>query len=723
MKYDENITTISKNLISKAKHYYPNDYKKIERAFELAKVAHEGQSRASGSPYIVHPAIVADILMDMGLDCATVCAGLLHDTVEDTSVTDEKLREEFGDEVANLVQGVTKLSNLKFSSVEEEQAENIRKMFFAMAKDIRVIIIKLADRLHNMRSLQYLSHERQLKIAKETLDVFAPIAGRLGISQIKCELEDLCLKYLDPESYEFLVENIAEKREERQEFIDKMVFELKGVLKELEVEGEVFGRTKHFYSIYRKMKTQGKTLNEIFDLTALRVIVKTVKDCYGVLGAIHAKWKPIPGRFKDYIAVPKPNLYQSLHTTVMTSMGVPFEIQIRTEDMNKIAEYGIAAHWKYKEGIKGSSQFDGKLSWIQEVLAYETDLKDSKEFLDLIKHDISIGNEVYCFTPKGDGRNLTAGATALDFAYAIHSGVGNKCVGVKINGKIAPISTVLQNGDVVEVLINQNSKGPSQDWLKIVKTSGAKAKIRQFFKREQKEENIRLGKSMLEREAKRRGIALSQLLTNDAIDELCMRYQYDGIDEVFAAVGYGALSVNQVMSKLISRASDLTKMMVEAQNANKLSRVREKSNVEIKGYDDLAVRFSRCCSPVPGDEIVGYISRGRGVCIHRKDCHSLKNLEIERLVEANWINPNPTSNSFPATLQIILEDKVGVFAEITRVIANDGLPMIAINARKDKKHNAVAVVTVEISNHNQLNLLINHIESLPNTIKVFRTTI
>lgn len=723
MKYDENITTISKNLISKAKHYYPNDYKKIECAFELAKVAHEGQSRASGSPYIVHPAIVADILMDMGLDCATVCAGLLHDTVEDTSVTDEKLREEFGDEVANLVQGVTKLSNLKFSSVEEEQAENIRKMFFAMAKDIRVIIIKLADRLHNMRSLQYLSHERQLKIAKETLDVFAPIAGRLGISQIKCELEDLCLKYLDPESYEFLVENIAEKREERQEFIDKMVFELKGVLKELEVEGEVFGRTKHFYSIYRKMKTQGKTLNEIFDLTALRVIVKTVKDCYGVLGAIHAKWKPIPGRFKDYIAVPKPNLYQSLHTTVMTSMGVPFEIQIRTEDMNKIAEYGIAAHWKYKEGIKGSSQFDGKLSWIQEVLAYETDLKDSKEFLDLIKHDISIGNEVYCFTPKGDVRNLTAGATALDFAYAIHSGVGNKCVGVKINGKIAPISTVLQNGDVVEVLINQNSKGPSQDWLKIVKTSGAKAKIRQFFKREQKEENIRLGKSMLEREAKRRGIALSQLLTNDAIDELCLRYQYDGIDEVFAAVGYGALSVNQVMSKLISRASDLTKMMVEAQNANKLSRVREKSNVEIKGYDDLAVRFSRCCSPVPGDEIVGYISRGRGVCIHRKDCHSLKNLEIERLVEANWINPNPTSNSFPATLQIILEDKVGVFAEITRVIANDGLPMIAINARKDKKHNAVAVVTVEISNHNQLNLLINHIESLPNTIKVFRTTI
>jgi len=723
MKYEENFAVISRNLISKANYYYPYDYKVIMKAFDCAKIAHEAQKRASGQPYIIHPMIVADILMDLGLDSKTICAALLHDVIEDTSVTDQKLREEFGDEVTNLVQGVTKLSNLQFSSVEEEQAENIRKMFFAMAKDIRVIIIKLADRLHNMRSLQYLSEARQKKMAKETLDIFAPLAGRLGISQIKCELEDLCLKYIDKESYDFLQENIAQKKEERQESIDKMVFEIRTILNELAIEGEVFGRTKHFFSIYKKMKNQGKTLNEIFDLTALRVIVKTVKDCYGVLGAIHAKWKPISGRFKDYIAVPKPNLYQSLHTTVMTNMGVPFEIQIRTEEMDKIAEYGIAAHWKYKEAMNGTSQFDGKLSWVQEVVAYESNLKDSKEFLDLIKHDISVGNEVYCFTPKGDVRSLTAGATALDFAYAIHSGVGNKCVGVKVDGKIVRLDTVLQNGNVVEVLINSNSKGPSQDWLKIVKTSGAKAKIRQFFKREQKEENIRIGKSMLEREAKHRGLSLSQLLSNDAVDEICIRYQLDGLDEIYAAIGYGALSLSQIMTKLISKAGALTQMVVDAQNANKLSRAREKTNIEIKGYSDSVVRLSHCCSPVPGDEIIGYISKGRGVCIHRKDCHVLKTLEIDRLIEANWINPNPTSNSFPATLQIILEDKVGVFAEIAKIIAEEGLPMIAINARKDKKHNAVAVVTVEISNHKQLNMLITRLEDYPDTIKVFRTTI
>lgn len=723
MKYEENFTIISRNLISKANYYYPNDYAMIMKAFDCAKIAHEAQKRASGQPYIIHPIIVADILMDLGLDSKAICAALLHDVIEDTSVTEQKLREDFGDEVTNLVQGVTKLSNLEFSSVEEEQAENIRKIFFAMSKDIRVIIIKLADRLHNMRSLQYLSEARQQKMSKETLDIFAPIAGRLGISQIKCELEDLCLKYIDREAYLFLEESMAQQKEERQEFIDKMVFEIRTIINELGINGEVFGRTKHFYSIYRKIKSQGKTLNEIFDLTALRVIVKTVKDCYSVLGAIHAKWKPISGRFKDYIAVPKPNLYQSLHTTVMTNMGMPLEFQIRTEEMHKIAEYGIAAHWKYKEGLTGSSSFDAKLNWVQEVVAYESNLKDSKEFLDLIKHDISVGNEVYCFTPKGDVRSLTAGATALDFAYAIHSGVGNKCVGVKIDGKVARLDTVLQNGNVVEILMNPNSKGPSQDWLKIVKTSGAKAKIRQFFKREQKEENIRMGKAMLEKEAKHRGISLAQLLSNDAVDEICIRYELDGLDEIFAAIGYGALSLNQVMTKLISKAGALTQMVVEAQNANKLSRAREKTNIEIKGHSDSAVRLSHCCSPVPGDEIVGYLSHGRGVCIHRKDCHVLKTLEIERLIEASWINPNPTSSNFAATLQIMLEDKVGVFAEIAKIIADEGLPMIAINARKDKKHNAVAVVTVEISNHNQLNMLIGRLENYPGTIKVFRTTI
>ncbi len=722
MKYDEQLNTTVDNLISKAKYYYSKNFTDIENALKLSQNVHAEQIRASGQPYVTHPVLVADLLMDLGMDSTAICAALLHDTVEDTSLTLEQIKEQFGEDVAGLVEGVTKLSNLKFNSVEEEQAENIRKMFFAMAKDIRVIIIKLADRLHNMRSLQYLSEERQQKLSRETLDIFAPIAGRLGISQIKCELEDLSLKYLDREAYDYLAKNIAQKKEERQIFIDKMLVELKEIFAELQIEGEVSGRTKHFYSIYKKMK-KGKTLSEIFDLTALRVIVKSLKDCYGVLGSIHAKWKPIPGRFKDYIAVPKPNLYQSLHTTVMTNMGAPFEIQIRTEEMHKLAEYGIAAHWKYKEGIMGSSSFEGKLNWIKEVLVYETDLKDSKEFLDLIRQDISLSSEVYCFTPKGDVRSLTTGATALDFAYAIHSEVGNKCVGVKINGKIAPLDKVLQNGDVVEVLISSNSKGPSRDWLKIVKTSGAKAKIRQYFKRELKDENIRTGKSMLEREAKKRGVALSQLLTEQAINDLTTRYRYNSLEEIYAAVGYGALSINQVMSKLFNHASALTQMVVETQNANKLTRLREKSNVEIKGHDDLLVRFSRCCSPVPGDEIVGYISRGRGVCIHRKDCHTVKSLEIERLIEAKWINPNPTTNSFAATLQIILDDKVGVFAEITKVIANEGLPIIAINARKDKQRNAVAVVTVEISNHNQLNKLIKRIQGMPNTIKVFRTTI
>lgn len=718
----EDTTEITiENLLSKVRYYYPKDEGIIKKAFELAYAAHDGQFRASGRPYITHPTVVADILVDLGLDVPAICAALLHDTVEDTDVTDEKIRTEFGDEIADLVKGVTKLDKLQFNSAEEEQAENIRKMFFAMAKDIRVLIIKLADRLHNMRSLQYLSPERQQRMARESLDIYAPLAGRLGISQIKCELEDLSLKYLDKEAYDYLAKNIALKKEERQIFVDKMIVKLKEILRELEIEGEVSGRTKHFYSIYKKMKNQGKTLSEIYDLTALRVIVKSLKECYSVLGAIHAQWKPIPGRFKDYIAVPKPNLYQSLHTTVITEVGMPFEIQIRTEEMHKVAEYGIAAHWKYKEGITGVSQLDGKLNWIKEVLVYEGDLKDSKEFLDLIRRDISISNEVYCFTPKGDVRNLTAGATALDFAYAIHSEVGNKCVGVKVNSKIVPLDKVLENGDVVEVLISSNSKGPSRDWLKIVKTSGAKAKIRQFFKRELRDENIKTGKSMLEREAKRHGLELSKLLIPEAVGSICERYRFASLDEVYAAVGYGGVSINQIMFKLLN-INNVQMTTDEPEIKSRQIRKGGKGNiVEIKGYDDFLIRFSRCCSPVPGDEIVGYISRGRGVCLHRADCHTLKSLEKERLVEAHWINKS-SENTFGATIQIVMEDKVGAFAEMTKIIAAEKLPILSINARKDRNKNAIAVVTVEISNHEQLNQLIIRLEALPYTIKVFRTT-
>lgn len=722
MAYKEPAEITIENLKSKIRHYYPNDTAIILRAFKLAQDAHEGQYRASGRPYITHPCVVCDILIDLGFDVATLCAALLHDTVEDTYVTDQQLRDEFGEEIANLVQGVTKLDKLQFASKEEEQAENIRKMFFAMAKDIRVIIIKLADRLHNMRSLHYLSERRQQAMAKETIDIFAPLAGRLGISQIKCELEDLCLKYLDEEAYEYLSENIAMKKEERQSLVDTVIFELSKMLKEIGVVGEISGRTKHFYSIYKKMKNQGKSLDEIYDMTAVRVIVDSVKDCYNVLGTIHAAWKPLPGRIKDYIAVPKPNMYQSLHTTVITNLGSPFEIQIRTKEMHKIAEYGIAAHWKYKEGAfeKGVSD---KINWIKEVVENDAEHKDSKEFLASIKQDISLGNEVFVFTPKGAVKILQTGATALDFAYAVHSEVGHKCVGAKVNSKLVPIGHVLENGDIVEILTSSNSKGPSRDWLKIVVSSSAKSKIRQFFKKELKEEHIKNGKIMLEKEAKRRGFNLSQLLTPKALETVYRRYMFNEIDEMYASVGYGSITTNQVLIKLIDYyKKHVEKVVIDGEVVYKPKQSSKANSVIIKGYDDLLVRFSKCCSPVPGDKIVGYISRGRGITIHLADCQAVKTLEKERLVEAEW-SQEVTGASFSASLQVLCEDKGVVFADLTKIITNQNLPIISFNARKDKNHNIVAVFAVEIKDHKQLNQLIDKIRAYPNTLDVFRTTV
>ncbi len=722
MKYQEPAEITIENLKSKIKHYYPNDAALILRAFKVAQAAHEGQFRASGRPYITHPCVVCDILIDLGLDVATLCAALLHDTVEDTDITDSQLREEFGDEIANLVQGVTKLDKLQFASKEEEQAENIRKMLVAMAKDIRVIIIKLADRLHNMRSLHYLSHERQIAMAKETIDIFAPLAGRLGISQIKCELEDLCLKYLDPDAYEYLMTHIVMKKEERQSLVDTVIFELSKILKELGVEGEISGRTKHFYSIYKKMKNQGKSLDEIYDMTAVRVIVDSVKDCYNVLGAIHAVWKPIPGRIKDYIAVPKPNMYQSLHTTVITNLGSRFEIQIRTKEMHKVAEYGIAAHWKYKEGAFEKDVND-KINWINEVLTYDGENKDSKEFLDSIKKDVSIGNEVFVFTPKGEVKTLQVGATALDFAYAVHSEVGNKCVGAKVNSKLVPLGHILENGDIVEINTSVNSKGPSRDWLKIVVTSSAKSKIRQFFKRELKEENIKNGKSMLEKEARRRGFTWSQLIEPKALETVFKRYMFNDIDEMYASVGYGSISTNQVLLKLVDYyKKHVEKVVIDGEVVYKPKQTSKANSVIIKGYDDLLIRFSKCCSPVPGDKIVGYISRGRGITIHLADCPTVKQLEKERLVEAEW-SQTRSNASFSASLQVLCEDKGAVFADLTKIITNQDLPILSFNAKKDKNHNIVAVFAVEIKDHKQLNQLIEKIRAYPNTLNVFRTTI
>ncbi len=714
-----------KNFLSKVNHYYhAREVGQIEDAFNLANKAHQGQFRASGRPYITHPTIVADILIDMGLDVSTICAALLHDTVEDTYITDGDLRGKFGDEIADLVAGVTKLDKIQFHNKEEEQAENMRKMFFAMAKDIRVMLIKLADRLHNMRSLMYLSEEKQRIIAKETLDIFSPIAGRLGISSIKTELEDLCLKYLDNDAYTAISQGIALKKQEREVIVDCFIEQVKKELKNGSIDDfYIYGRTKHFYSIYKKMKRQNKTLDQVYDLTAVRVLVDTIKDCYSVLGAIHARWKPMPGRFKDYIAVPKPNMYQSLHTTVIIEYEkhtYPIEVQIRTHEMHKIAEYGIAAHWKYKEGVTGVTAMDDKLGWVKEVLSYDNDLKDSTEFLDLIRKDISNTNEVYVFTPNGDVKILQAGANALDFAYTIHSQVGNKCVGIKVNNKIVPLETVLNTGDTVEVMTNPNAKGPSRDWLKIVKTPSAKAKIRQFFKRELKDEYIRTGKSMVERDAKHRGLALSELLTPEGIQAVCERYMFSNADEMYAAVGYGSISLQQVMLKLIASNKGLTVTNVKQTNRRNKPLSGKRNTVIVKGVEDLLVRFSRCCSPVPGDEIVGYISRGRGVCVHRADCPAIKNLEQERLVRAEWANMDVNA-TFPASIEVIAEDRGDIFAELTKMVANEGLPMLAINARKDKKGNAIATITVEISNHDQVYQLINKLSIIPAVISAYRT--
>lgn len=726
MVYDkQGAELVLDNFLSKVKHYYPVDEGKIREAFEVAKKAHEGQWRASGRPYITHPVTVADILIDMGLDVATICAALLHDTVEDTYITSKDLEDQFGKEIAELVAGVTKLDKLKFNSKEQEQAENMRKMFFAMAKDIRVMFIKLADRLHNMRALQYLTTEKQLRIARETLDIFAPIAGRLGISQIKCELEDLCLKYLDRAEYDYLTQNIMLKRQERQDMVDQFMAQIKVELINVGIQDfEISGRTKHFYSIYKKMHKQGKSLEQIYDMTAIRIIVDSIKECYAVLGAIHAKWRPMQGRFKDYIAVPKPNMYQSLHTTVISygEHNVPFEVQIRTKEMHKIAEYGIAAHWKYKEGINTATPMDTRLGWVKEVLSYETELKDSTEFLDIIRKDISTTNEVYVFTPNGDVKSLIAGATALDFAYSIHSQVGNKCVGIKVNNKIVPYETELVTGDMVEVMTNPSSKGPSRDWLKVVKTSSAKAKIRQFFKHELKDEYIKTGKSMVEREARHRNLSPSELLTQEAISAVCQRYMFNSADEMYASVGYGSISLNQVMAKLISS----NRKIVEQIRVNKIEKQKKsgssrEDSIIIKGMDDLLIRFSKCCSPVPGDSIIGYVSRGRGVCVHRTDCPAVKAMEKERLVEAEWITTDGNT-TFPATIQIVADDKGDIFADITKAIVNEKLPIVAINARKDKRGNAVAIVTVEISNHDQVNSLLVKLKGIQNVISAYRTT-
>lgn len=704
------------------KNFSDAEFQELKAAYDFSAAAHEGQKRQTGEPYFIHPCAVVNILVDLGFDdVSTLVAAFLHDILEDTPVTSDELEQKFGKEVLELVEGVTKLDKIKFVSAEDEQAENLRKMFFAMAKDYRVIIIKLADRLHNMRTLDALKPEKQIKIATQSLKIYAPLAGRLGLSFVKCELEDLAMRYLYPDDYYELVEFIKTKSKERQQFIEKICDELKAKLQELGIEGEVNGRQKHLYGIYKKMLKQGKNIEQIYDISAVRVIVNEVQDCYTVLGAIHTMWMPLPGRFKDYIAMPKPNGYQSLHTTVITKFKETFEIQIRTYEMHRIAEYGIAAHWKYKEGKTGATKIDDQINWLREVMDTQRESSDSHEFLENIEGNV-FTDEVYVFTPKGKVLNLPVGSTTVDFAYAIHSAVGNKCIGAKVNGKIVPLNTVLNTGDIVEILTTNSGKGPSRDWIKFVKTASARTKIRQYFKKEMKEENIKRGKDMLEREAKRRGYNLSELLGTAGLNYIMNRYTLSSIDDLYASVGFGGLTTNQIIVKLIDyfKRDLLSKNPVaEIKTTSTTGKSSSGNGVLIRGYDDFLVRLSHCCNPVPGDKIVGYVSRGRGVSVHCVDCPNVKNMEPERLIEAKW--DDVISQNFLASLKIYCENKSGILAAVTTIISNMKISITGAFARSDND-NGTAEITVmlEVKSSDQVEDVIKKLKTLPEVIDVHR---
>ena len=716
------------DIISKTKKYNrKSDTKLIMRAYNYAKSAHDGQLRKSGEPYIIHPVEVAYIVSTLELDDYAICAALLHDVVEDTSVTLEDIKTEFGPEIAELVDGVTKLGKIiSYFDKEEEQVENYRKFFMAMAKDIRVLMIKLADRLHNMRTLKHLSDDRKTAIAKETLQLYAPLANRLGIYSIKWELEDLSFLYLEPEAYAELVDGIKSKRDEREKFINEIIVEIRKKLKEMRIEAEVYGRPKHFYSIYRKMQNGNKTLDQIYDLFAMRIIVNSIKDCYAALGLVHELYKPMPGRFKDYIAMPKPNMYQSLHTTLIGTGGIPFEVQIRTWDMHRVAEYGIAAHWAYKEG-KNITAADEKLSWLRETLEWQKDTNDEHDFLNKLKGDL-FEDEVFVFTPKGDIKSLPAGSTPIDLAYQIHEQVGHKMIGAKVNSKMVPITTKLANGDIVEIITSDNSKGPSRDWLKIVKTVQARNKIQNWFKKAQKEENIVKGKESIEKKLKRIGMSFADLFKTDWVEKTLARYKYNTLEDCYAAIGFGAISPQKIITRLLEEYKKENK---EEEIEKKLEELREakiapkskpsKTGIIVKGIDNCLVKLSRCCNPLPGDEIIGYITKGRGVSVHRADCVNCKNLvtDEQRLIDVEWVKE--TSASYIAELEIYANDRNALLADITAVANDLKITLMSINARS-VNNNRVAVITlgVEVSDTDKLNKLIKGIRKVDSVYDVHR---
>ncbi len=730
-------------LIARIRKYHPStDVSMIRKAYELAKDAHGSQRRKSGEPYIVHPLWVAIILADLEMDKETIIAAMLHDVVEDTQISEAEISEMFGEEVALLVDGVTKLGQLSYSSDKlEVQAENLRKMFLAMAKDIRVIIIKLADRLHNMRTLQFMTPAKQKEKAKETMDIYAPIAQRLGISKIKTELDDLALEYSQPETFFELVQQINDRKMEREEFVQQIVEEVEKHMKNAHIKAEVSGRVKHFFSIYKKMVNQDKTVDQIYDLFAVRIIVGSVKDCYAALGVIHELYTPVPGRFKDYIAMPKPNMYQSLHTTLMSSVGQPFEIQIRTEEMHKTAEYGIAAHWKYKETGDSrksvATQEEEKLSWLRQILEWQRDMSDNREFLSLIKGDLDLFVEdVYCFTPQGDVKNLPQGSTPIDFAYAIHSAVGNKMVGARVNGKLVPIGYKIQNGDRIEILTSQNSKGPSRDWLGIVKSTQAKNKINQWFKKEFKEENIIRGKEMIAAYCRAKSITLSDVMQPKYQEIVQMKYGFRDWEAVLAAVGHGGLKEGQVVNRLAEEYGKDHKQEITDESVlervaeasrNKVHIAKSKSGIVVKGIDDMAVRFSRCCNPVPGDEIVGFVTRGRGMTIHRTDCVNMLHLteaERARLITVEWEN-NVAKNEegrYLAEIKIYATDRQGLILDISRIFTEAEVDVKSMNVRTSKQGTATIETGFIVCGREQLSRLIAKMRQLEEVIDIERTT-
>ncbi len=727
-------------LISSVRKYHPStDISMIEKAYKVASEAHKDQKRKSGEPYIIHPLCVAIILADLELDKETIVAGLLHDAVEDTWMTYEEVEKEFGGEVALLVDGVTKIGQLSYSSDKVEmQAESLRKMFLAMAKDIRVIMIKLADRLHNMRTLQYMTPAKQQEKARETMDIYAPIAQRLGISKIKVELDDLSLKYLKPEVYYDLVEKVALRKSVREEFVGKIVNQVKQHMVDANIKAQVDGRVKHFFSIYKKMVNQHKTIDQIYDLFAVRILVDTVKDCYAALGVIHEMYKPIPGRFKDYIAMPKPNMYQSLHTTLIGPNGQPFEIQIRTFEMHKTAEYGIAAHWKYKESADGKKPVgkseEEKLNWLRQILEWQRDMSDNKEFMSLLKNDLDLfADSVYCFTPQGDVKTLPNGSTPIDFAYSVHSAVGNKMVGARVNGKLVPIEYRIQNGDRIEIITSQNSQGPSRDWLNVVKSTQAKNKINQWFKKELKEDNILKGKDMLTQYAKSKGFKIGNYTKPQYLEAVLRKYGFRDWDSVLAAIGHGGLKEGQVFNKLAEaydkeNKKNLTdeQVLEAAQEApERIHVAKGKSGIVVKGIHDVAVRFSKCCNPIPGDEIVGFVTRGRGITIHRTDCVNVMNMsemDRSRLIEAEWQQDNRASEQYMAEINVYANNRTGLLVDISKIFTERKIDVRSINSRTNKQEKATISMNFNVSSKEELNSLIEKIRQIDSVIDVERTT-